>query len=366
MPTLTPPSSATPANSRAGLIEFPCSSCGSRLEVPHEFLGARGPCPYCHELVLAPLEAPGAPRPKPEAAVSPLPSQLTRAGRIRERLRQKRIAKIDGSGLGLPQILGWGTLLLTLAAGGFAWAVHHYTVPAKAAPAPVAVPVDLTLRVLAEKHRLEDLRDQAIQQALASAESLVQRGSVGPLPVPMFSLQDNAVPAFEAGLFPELHVSDLHASNSVRKPGTEEFLLTVEPKDGGGPVMVWEQRDGQLQLHAQAFSQQLDETLTAFLETPGQGELTAYVQARPSKVQFPLNELQAWPKWDVQSAFPSAKPLAFIACAEPNGSLAAKLKTHRDTTLWLPLVLHLRWSQSSEGRPFIEMIETVPTAWGRF
>ena len=288
-----------------------------------------------------------------------------RAERIRERLRKTRIPRLDASGPSLAQLLGWGSVVLVLAAGGFAWAVARYTVPVQP-PAPVMViPPDLTLKVLAEKQRLEVRREQIVLEALGAAENLFQKGSDAEPPLGIFA-PSGTQHHFEAGLFPDLHEGDLEASACVRKPGTEDFFLTVQPADGGGPVVLLEQQAGQFQLHADAFVQQIDDTLADFLENVGDGQLIAYVSARPSQAQFPLEELLPWTKWDLQTPFPNAKPLAFVACARPDSALARLLQDHRDNSGWIPLIIKLQWSRTSTDQPFIEMLETVPTAWSKF
>lgn len=285
--------------------------------------------------------------------------------RIRDRLRKTRLPRVDASGPSLAQLLGWGAVALVLVAGGFAWSVARYTVPMKSSVPTIVVPPDLTLKVLAEKQRLEIRREETIQRALGAAESLLQKGSAVEPPLGIFT-PSGTQHHFEVGLFPDLHAGDLEASACVRKPGTEDFFLTIQPADGGGPVLLLEQQEGELQLHVDAFVQQIDDTLADFLENVGEGQLTAYVSARPSQTQFPLEELLPWTKWDLQTPFPNAKPLAFVACARPDGTLAKLLRENRENSTWIPLVIKLQWSRSSSDQPFIEMLETVPTAWSKF
>lgn len=356
-------------------MHFPCPACGSTLEVPPEYLGASGPCPHCRQIVNAPtyealqgspMPPPRELPPRPEAPAPVLPQKpRSRAERIRDRLRKTRLPRVDASGPSLAQLLGWGSVALVLAAGGFAWAVARYTVPVQPPAPSIVVPPDLTLKVLAEKQRLEIRREETIQRALSAAESLLQKGSAAEPPLGIFALSGTQH-HFEAGLFPDLHAGDLEASACVRKPGTEDFFLTIQPADGGGPVLLLEQQAGEFKLHADAFVQQIDDTLADFLENVGEGQLAAYVTARPSHAQFPLEELLPWTKWDLQTPFPNAKPLAFVACAKPDGALAKLLHQHRENSAWIPLVIKLQWSRTSGDQPFIEMLETVPTAWSKF
>ncbi len=151
-----------------------------------------------------------------------------------------------------------------------------------------------------------------------------------------------------------------------RKPGTEEFVTTVEPSDGRGPVFVVEQHGEESWIHADALMQQVDDKLNAFLKSTMSQPLLAYVLARPFRGQYPNRDLESWPKLDIMPPFPTSELKAFVACARP-GTAVAKAISKRDPSYqWSRAVVELRWSRTPDGREFIEIADLVPNSWARF
>lgn len=359
------------------LMQFDCSSCSSTLAIPVEFAGVTGPCPFCQAIITAPtIEAWTEMHfPSPPALVEPAPHNEPKRLAIEPRVesdRSKALSRVlaggprlDSSGPNLPQLLGWGSVIITLAAGGFAFAVAKFTEPLKPALRTISLPIDLTQQVLKEKDRIESMREQSMDRAIQTVGAFLTAGSKGS-GAPQFITLHEAIPEFAAGMFPDLKQDGLMASNCVRKPGTEEYLVTVEPKDGRGPVFIVEQQGGAMKIHADALDQQLQERIDAFLTTPGAPSLQAYVFARPSQNRHPLSQLSTWPKLDVQSPFPTEHPKAFIACAEPAGPSAAAINKRGEARHWAKVVMEFKWSKTTEGQDFIEISRVIPNAWSRF
>lgn len=354
-------------------VHFNCQSCDSTLEVPKEYLGVSGPCPYCGKVATAPTmqewlamtQAPVIPAPLP-ARIStenrPLDPRTKR--RPKPKFRRSARQKVDGTGPSLQQILGWATMGLVLVAGGLAISVIRYTEPINP-PRQFNVPKDLTEQVMREKERVELVRASFINQSVKEANQFLAGGTAESCPFLMFSPAGQR-PKFEGNLFPDLKPTDLVASACTRKPGTEEFLVTVEPKDGRGPVLLVEQQAGKPLLHADAFQQQVDDTLNTFLDAKGDATVVAYVLARNSQTQFPLTELRGWPKLDIQNAFPSANARDFIACAGPGTEAAEAVNKRRESTHWTRAVMEFRWAKSPNGNRFIQLIRVIPNAWGKY
>jgi hypothetical protein len=366
-------------------VQFDCQSCQSTLEVPAAYFGATGPCPYCGGTATAPTlnewaarqstaktaTAPEVRRPRnvPDAPADPLGSSRDHRShlqKLRDRLRRNKAPRFDATSLSLPQILGWGTMLLALAAGILVFLVARYSEPLRPPPRVITLPSDLTNQVIAQKSRLESERTAVMERARELVANFLEKGSAGAEPLG-FATFGSQPAVFAPKLFADITLESLATTQCVRKPGTEDFLITVEPKDGRGPVLLVEQKGTALTLHADAFSQQIDDTLNTFLDAPGEASTLAYVLARPSLTKHPLNELAAWPKLDIQFAFPNENPRQFIACAAPQSEVAALIQQRKDTAHWSRAILEFRWSQSPQsGKRFIEIIRVIQHPWGKF
>ena len=392
-------------------IEFDCQACSSTLEVPFAALGVSGPCPYCGGTATAPsleqwrrlqgMDVRPAPkpyeplrtpkrkrRPTPpitqelhvledvwekapgaEKMINPDPRSKERVeGRlasIRERFRRTRIARVDDSGPSLQQILGWSTVGLSIFALGFGAAVVFYSVPLKAPPQHYEMPVDLTVQVLQEKVRQEKLRSQAMNEAQDAVAQFLHSGSAQGGKLQMFSPVGKPAD-FEPNLFPDLKRDNVIASSCTRITGSEDFLVTVEPQDERGPVFILQQQQGKLLLHADALTQQAGDTLNAFLNASGDASVVAYVLARPSQTQLPINGLEEWSKLDISPAFPSNQPRAFLASANPDGAAAEAIQNRVGTLHFTKAVAEFKWSKTNEGKRFIEVVRIIPNAWGKF
>lgn len=384
-------------------IEFDCQTCTSTLEVPFSFLGASGPCPYCGGDARAPtfeeweqqqfpssIPAEVLQRtkvrkrvPKPvEPAVPPSTEALAtekmlnpdpnsrqriegRLAKIRERFRRTRLPRIDDSGPSLPQLLGWGTVGLALVATGFGLAVAFYSVPLKAAPKTFNVPMDLTAQVVQEKARQEKLRSQAMNEAQDAVAQFLHSGSAQGGKLSMLSLSGRPA-EFSGNIFPDLKRENLAATSCTRVSGSEDYLIIVEPTDERGPVFIVQQEQGKLLLHADALTQQANDALNAFLSAPGEASLVAYVLARPSQTQLPVAGLETWPKVDITPSFPSDHPRAFVASAQPDSATAEAIVNRAGTLHFNKAVAEFKWSKTTQGKRFIELVRVIPSAWGRF
>ncbi len=376
-------------------IEFDCQSCASTLEVPLSYLGVRGPCPYCGGEATAPTmdawiagldggpamelktrrvtkkkRPPTAAPPQPQSGMlnsDPLsPDRMeSHLQRIKDRFRRTRIPRIDDSGPSLPQLLGWATVALTLVATGFGLAVAFYTVPLKPPPRQIAVPLDLTVQVAMEKQHQAKLQAQAQHDALDAVAQFFHSGSNTGGQLGMYSASGKTE-SLEANLFPAVERDLLTASSCTRRPGTTEYLVTVEPADQRGPVFIVEQQQGKLLLHADALKQQAQDTLNAFLSTPGEASIIAYVMAQPSHTQLPITGLDTWPKLDIIPPFPCDSPHEFIASAHPESAPATAILDRVTTQHYTKMVGEFKWSKNAQGHRFVELVRIIPNAWAKF
>jgi hypothetical protein len=390
-------------------IEFDCQSCASTLEVPFSYLGASGPCPYCDGTATAPSlaeweahhprssqpqgeasadgemraprrkrrpkaaslaeAAPPVPSPETERMLNPDPrSQQRVEGRmasIKEKFLRARMPRMDDSGPSLPQILGWSTVALALVATGFGLAVAFYTVPLKASPHQYDMPVNLTEQVIMQKARQEKLRAQAMSDAQDAVSQFLYSGSSEGGKLSMLSHQERPK-SLSGNIFPDLKREDLFASTCIRLPGSEDYLVTVEPANEQGPIFIVQQDQGKLMLHADALTQQAGDTVNAFLNATGDASLVAYVLASPSLQQAQIEGLNAWPKMAVCPAFPCSQQRSFVACAQPDSSAAESLATRAGTTHFNKTVAEFKWSKTTQGKRFIELVRIIPNAWAKF
>lgn len=401
-------------------LRFQCGACESTLEVPQAYAGITGPCPYCGNEITAPsfggtVQATPAPEPRPPEPVPegrpappvppPIPRQPPVSSGLQEVLERSSFEegashpskhqeeeasfeeegsdeeveaqgssrrsrhkgerrKIVGLGHWHSRILGWGSIALFLAAGTTAYFCLRYSEPVAPPTKDVPVPKDLTAQVLWQKDRMAERKEKAINQAVECVRKFLASGNAGDT-VELLKTVQPAPPKLPHPLFPDIKPEELTSSNAVRKRGSDDFVTTVEPADGRGPIFIVEQ-DGEVsRIHADALAQQVENKLNAFLTSTVAPPLMAYAMVRPFRGQYPISDLESWPKLDVMPPFPTTEPRAFVACARP-GTAVARMITQRDPGYqWSRAVVEIRWSRTPDGREFIEIADVLPNAWAR-
>jgi hypothetical protein len=225
------------------------------------------------------------------------------------------------------------------------------------------MPVDLTVKVMQEKLHQEKLRATAISTAQDAVAQFLHTGSTQGGSLEMYTVSGKAA-EFTSNLFPDLKQEDLAATTCTRIPNTTDYLVVIEPKDERGPVLIVQQQAGKMLLHADALTQQADDTINQFLQSEDESTLVAYVLARPSQKEMP--GLEDWPKLEILHPFPCDKPLNFVASAKPETETAAAIEARAGTTHPVKAVAEFKMSKTAAGKRFVELVRIIPNAWGKF
>jgi hypothetical protein len=246
-------------------------------------------------------------------------------------------------------------------------AALQFTEPRPQAVAP-QLPSNLNELVAREMQNAAIRRMEAEELAQASVSRYLsaasEQAAASYLLPPPEGMSAPAFPPFAAPLPQHWQVQ-----NSRRIPGTDRYLVVVQPKDEPrGPFFVVEQTESGPRLHSGAITQQSAALFQKFQTTPGEGEVTLYAEARPT---YPADErefrrkrpdLGGFLMVDVRSAFP-AEVTPVIACCKP-GSEAAQTFARRAHDLdWRPVLVHVRWQRHREAGPFVEITHFIPGTW---
>lgn len=245
-----------------------------------------------------------------------------------------------------------------------------YTEPRVDTAVP-GLPANLNQLVEEEKRNLELRRAEAAEVARASVRgylaSASEQAAATHLLPPPDGMNPPPFPPF-AGTLPGTY--DVQSTRRI--PGTDRFLVTVQPKEQPGPVFVVEETENGPRLQSGPISQQSAGLFAKFLAGMGQGEATLYTEVRPTlpesdgersfRTRYPgLSEFRLI---DVRPAFPeNGQTQNFIACLPP-GSEAAKVFAKRaHDPSWRPSLIRFRWERAPVGGPYAEVVAFIPSPW---